>query len=360
MGKVVSSIFGGNSSSTTSNSGDPIRQQAFAIGSPLYQGTVTAGQNILNQITANPAYTGPRVAELNPFQVGSANNMGAFSNNTGNTAYDLLNFGQANLAPGSNYGSNAQSIFDQYNGIDPTQSILDNANLYAANPYVDGLIDASSRDVVRNLTENTLPTLNRQFAGTGNTNSTRAGVESAIAQRGAADRLADMSSQIRSQFFGQGLGMAQNQFNQNLQNSLNANNQLYNAANLGTNLTNAGQQFATNNFNQGQLAGNMFQQQNQNELNADMAQFNESRNNVLNALSVLSGVANAGQGWSGGPTTSTTNSTSSPSLGSIIGAGLSAFGGFGGFGGGALPVSSSTGYSTGMGGFGNNPLFQLK
>ena len=48
-------------------------------------------------------------------------------------------------------------------------------------------------------------------------------------------------------------------------------------------------------------------------------------------------------------------------LGSFLsGGGSGAIGSlFSGFGGGGLPVSSSTGYSTGMGGFSNNPLFQL-
>lgn len=329
MGKVVSSIFGSGSSGSSSSqsSGDPIKQQAFAIGSPLFQSTVTSGMNLLNRINANPAYTGQRVAGLNPFQVSSANNLGALSQDAANVPYATLNTGLNNLTAGGNFGANAQNIFDQYNGIDPTQSILDNANLYAANPYVDGLIDASSRDVVRNLTESTLPTLNRQFAGTGNTNSTRAGVESAIAQRGAADRLADLSSQIRSQFFGKGLDMAQNQFNQNLRNSLDANNQLFNAGSLGNNTINSGLNQGRSVFDFGQLAGNMFQTQNQNELNANKAQFDEERNNVLNALQILSGVSSAGQGWSGGPTSTsgTEQKTSTPSIASIAGSIIGAF-----------------------------------
>lgn len=325
MGKIVSSVFGSGESKSASSSGDPIKQMAFNTAFPLYQSTIGNGQTFLNNVMANPAYTGQRVADLNPFQVSSANNLGSFSNNTASTPYTMLNAGTSNLNAGSNYGANAQSIFDRYNGVDPTQNILDNANLYANNPYISGLIDASSRDVVRNLNEQTLPTLNRQFSGTGNTNSTRAGVESAIAQRGAADRLSDLSSQIRSQFFGKGLDMAQSQFNQNLQNSLAANNQLYNAANLGNNLINSGQQFASNNFNQGQLAGNMFQQQNQNQLNANKAQFDEAQANTLRALAGMSGVAGAGQGWSGGPTSSTSESTSTPSIASVAGSLLKSF-----------------------------------
>lgn len=325
MGKVFSGIFGSGSSGSSSSSGDPIKQQAFAVSLPLLQSTIGNGQTFLNNVMANPAYTGQRVAALNPFQVSSANNLGNFSNAMSSVPYTLNAAGMQNLDVGSNYGANAQDIFNRYNGIDPTQSILDNANLYSNNPYISGLIDASSRDVVRNLSENTLPTLNRQFAGTGNTNSTRAGVESAIAQRGAADRLADLSSQIRSQFFGKGLDMAQNQFNQNLQNSLAANNQILNAANLGRNLIGAGQDYASNNFNQGQLAGNVFQTQNQNELNANKALFDESQANTLRALTAMSGVANAGQGWSGGPTSSTESKTSTPSIASVAGSILKSF-----------------------------------
>lgn len=330
--KAVGSIFGSNSSSTTSNSGDPIMQEAFQIGKPLYQNTVTSGINLLNKINANPAFTGQRVAGLNPFQVSSANNLGNLSQDLADLPYASLNAGLNNLNAGSQYGTNAQDIFNRFNGIDPTQSIIANAGQFANNPFVDGVIDASSRDIVRNLNENTLPSLNRQFSGTGNTNSTRAGVQAAIAERGARDRLADMSSQIRSQFFGRGLDMAQNQFNQNLRNSIDANNQLFNAGGLGNNTINAGMAQGRNVFDFGQLAGNMFQTQNQNELNANKAQFDEERNNILNALGVLSGVAKAGQGWQGGPTTSTSNTTSTPSLASIAGAGLSAFSGFGGLG----------------------------
>lgn len=329
MGKVVSSIFGSgqSGSSSSQSSGDPIRQQAFAIGSPLFQSTVTSGMNLLNRINANPAFTGQRVAGLNPFQVSSANNLGALSQDAANLPYATLNTGLNNLTAGGNFGANAQNIFNRFDGVDPTQSIINNAGLFANNPFTDGMIDAASRDVVRNLTESALPSLNRQFAGTGNTNSTRAGVESAIAQRGAADRLADLSSQIRSQFFGRGLDMSQNQFNQNLQNSLAANNQLLSSANLGNNLLNAGMDQGRSVFDFGQLAGNMFQTQNQNELNANKAQFDEERNNILNALATLSGVASAGQGWAGGPTstTGTSQQTSTPSIASIAGTLFKAF-----------------------------------
>lgn len=329
MGSIMKTVFGSGSESQNSSqsSGDPIKQEAFALAKPLLTSTLSNGQTVLNNIMANPAYTGQRVASLNPFQISSANNLGTFSNNTANNPYMTMGAGNANLVNGAMYGANAANIFNQYSGADPTQSILGNANQYANNPYINGLIDASSRDVVRNLYENDIPGINRAASGTGNMNSTRAGVQSAIAQRGAGDRLADLSSQIRSQFFGKGLDMAQNQYNQNLQNSLAANSQLYNAANLGNTLINSGQSQATTNFNQGQNAGAMFQTQNQNELNANKAQFDESQQNLLRALATISGVANGGTGWSGGPTsTSGTSSTvNTPSIASVAGSLLKSF-----------------------------------
>lgn len=323
LGAVGGSKSKGGGTTTTTQSSAPWQpQQEY-----LTKGFNAAGTALDNAL-ANPVYTGPRVADLNGYQTSSANNLGTFADQSMGNAYSLLNAGNSNLSAGANYGNNAASLYSQYAGVDPTQSIIANANQYAANPYVDGLIDASGRDVVRQLNENTLPTLNRQFAGTGNTNSTRAGVESAIAQRGTADRLADMSSQIRSQFFGQGLNMAQNQYNQNLENSLKTNSQLLNAGNYGINAINAGQQFATNNFNQGQNAGAVYQNQNQNQLNANMAQFNEANQNPLKYIQQY--MSSVGGNYGGSATgSSTTPESGGGFMGAVTGALGGALGGIG-------------------------------
>ena len=316
----MGSLF--SSSQKQESSGDPIKQQAFQQALPFWQQGLAGASNLFNEINANPAYGGQRVADLNPYQINSANQLGNYSQNTAGMSNAFNRAGLSNLNAGANYGKNAQSIYSLA-GQDPTQSIINNAGQYANNPYISGMIDAANRDVSRSLAENDLPSMNRSYAGTGNLNSSRAGVQDAITQRGAMDRMADTSSQIRSQFFGQGLGMAQNQYNNNLSNMMSANNQLYNAGNMGSSLLNAGQNYATNNFNQGQQAGGMFQQQNQNRLNANQDFFNQSLQNRLAVLQALNGTYNGGQGWSGGPTSSTT--TKNPSMASQIGAILSAF-----------------------------------
>jgi hypothetical protein len=240
---------------------------------------------------ANPSYSGPRVAGLNGFQTQSANDLGNYTNATSWMPNAFNAVGMSNLGAGANYGNNAQGIFNRYSGVDPTQSIINNAGMYANNPYMDGMIDAANRDVARSLTEQQMPGINRAAEGTGNINSSRAGVQDAIAQRGAMDRMADTASAIRGQFFGQGLNMSQNQFNQNLQNSLAANGQLMNASNFGAGLLGQGQQYAGNQFNLGQAAGGVFQNQEQNQLNANKAQFDEGLANKLAALQGLSGIA---------------------------------------------------------------------
>lgn len=311
-----------SSSSSQQSSGDPIKQQSFDQALPFWQQALGSASALNNQVTQNPAYSGQRVADLNPYQIGSANNLGNFANTTAMTPTAFNNVGLSNLQAGSGYGNNANNIYS-LSQADPTQSILNSANQYANNPYVNGLIDASNRDVSRDLNENQLTGINRAAEGTGNVNSSRAGVQDAIAQRGAMDRMADTASNIRSQFFGQGLNMAQNQWNQNLSNQLNANNQLLNAGNLGSALLNAGQGYATNNFNEGQSAGGVFQNQQQNQLNANQDYFNQSLQNRIAALQALNGTVSGGQGWAGGPTTSTTTKT--PSTAAQIGAVLSAF-----------------------------------
>jgi hypothetical protein len=321
----MGSFFSSGSKNTSTSSGDPTAIEAFNIAKPALSAAVTGGTNLWNEISANPAFSGQRVAGLNPFQTGSANTLGNFTSQFNPAAANAVgNLGFANLGAGMNLGGNAQDIFNRAS-MDPTQMILNTAGQYANNPFVDGLIDASGRDVTRNLFENQLPGIDRAAVGAGNLNSTRAGVESAIAQRGAADRLADLSSNIRSQFFGRGLEMGQNQFNQNLSNMLQANQGLSNAANFGVGNLGTANQLALSGFTQGQLAGDVFRDFDQSNLDANKAQFDEGLANRLAVLSQLTGTAQAGRGFSSGAGTTSGTATSSPSkasqLGSLISTG---------------------------------------
>lgn len=286
------------------------------------------GQGFLNTATAmgtNGAYDGPRVAGLNGYQTSGADSAGDWAGNQGqNVTGALYDNGMQLSGTGAGYGKNAQSMFDMASG-DHTQQFLDTASQYANNPYVDGIIDANSRDVVRNLNENQLPSLNNAAAGTGNTNSSRTGIAEGIIQRGASDRLADISSGIRSQFFSQGLNAAQDQYNKQFSQASGANEQLSDAYKTGaSSLTNAQGANGTN-FDQSQAAGGLYQRQDQAGLDASKQQFSEQQNNQLDLLNKYMTMIKQGQG--GGSAVNTTpQSPVASGIQGALGAGLAAYG----------------------------------
>jgi hypothetical protein len=300
------------------------------------------------------AYSGPRVADLNGFQTNGANSTGNWASTYGSQIpTQLYNGGTSMMNSGAAFGSNAQNIINQA-GTDQTQNFLSQANQYANNPYVDGLIDANSRDITRNLNENTLPSLNLAAAGTGNTNSTRTGVSQAIAERGASDRLADVSSNIRSQFFNNGLNMAQSQYNTQQSLASNTNQQLGQAYQLGTGSLTGAQQANGNNFDQTQAAGGVFQNNQQQNLTANQAAYTEGQNTNLDLLAKYMGIINGAYGGSG-VTGTVSNGTAAGIQGALGGAqaGLGLYGKLGGYNNTTAMPGLEGGYNnvTGAGAF---------
>ena len=189
-----------------------------------------------------------QVADINPVLAQGLGQQYGFSQGTGNDIFrqqlmqSLSNTGGFNtagntaamMAGGNVYGT------PMNRGID-----MRTAAQASYNPYLDGQIDAASRDVVRNLGENQLTGNAAMAAGTGNSGSSRRAVMDAIAMRGAGDRVADISSNMRGQAYNTGLGISAQQglANQNAMlgtNSLNAG-LMGQGANLAYNIGQAGQ-----------------------------------------------------------------------------------------------------------------------
>ena len=342
-GALLGGLAGSQSSgggTTTSTSQPWEAQQPF-----LQYGFEQAKQATQNAL-ANPVFGGQRVAGLTPEQQALIQQGTQFGTGQFGQAQNLQQYGMGALGATAGFGQNAADIYGQYAGVDPTQQIINQAGQYANNPYTQGIIDSASRDVTRNLYENQLPSLAMGATGTGNINSTRAGAQQAIAERGAAERLADISSNIRGQFFQSGLGQAQNQYNQNLQNQLNANQGVQSAFGAGVSGLGAGQQLGAGGFNLGQTAAGMQQGQQQNEINAAMQQFAEQRDIPLD---VITRYMQAIQGNYGNSQTETAPETGGGFMGALQGAAGGALGGFG-IGsklssGGAFGGSSGTGSS---------------
>lgn len=319
-------LLGGLAGSQSKGGGTTTQtSQPWEVQQPYLQYGFEQGKTAAGNALANPVYQGQRVASLDPIQTQAINRGGLWGVQNFDRSNEIAGIGMDLQRTGSQFGGNAANLFSQYSA-DPTQTIIGNAGLYANNPYVNGIIDASSRDVTRNLYENQLPTLAKAASGSGNTNSTRAGVENAIAMRGAGDRLADISNTIRGQFFGKGLDMSQNQYNQNLQNSLNANRQLSEAYTSGLAGQQGGTSLANSAYSMAMNAGNTAQAQRQNEATAEMAKFAEERGVPLDILKQYMSIVG---GNYGGTQTSTAPKTGGGFMGAVQGA---IGGGLGGLG----------------------------
>lgn len=159
----------------------------------------------------------------------------------GQQAQDLS---QQAMAPAGGYqqlGGQAQqylgNIFGQGGYQAPTQQgvNMDTVGSLINNDILQGQIDASTRDIGRGLTEQTLPGIASQSVATGNVGSTRRGVAEGIATRGAQDRASDVAAQIRGGAYNQALGIGANQAaaNQQAQLSTNQLNQALGSGTLG-------------------------------------------------------------------------------------------------------------------------------
>ena len=192
----------------------------------------------------------------------------------------LYGFGMGNLGLGQNlmnqaggFANNASSLFDQYSSMADRPDMMSKATDYATE-NMNPIVQAMMRDDKRQLTEQTLPGINRSASASGNPNSSRAGVADALANRAFDDRLADVKSDVFNSLRDSSLTQSNNEFNQAM-NALRgagaANNTLGNAFTTGTNLATAGGNMALG-------AGNNQNTWDQGQIDADRANYDYLNN----------------------------------------------------------------------------------
>lgn len=189
-----------------------------------------------------------QVAGINPVLAEGYGQQVGFANGAGNDIYTQQLMSSLGNLGGYGSAGNTANMMSSGNvyGAPMNRGIdMQTAAQASYNPYLNGQIDAASRDVVRNLGENQLTGNAAMAAGTGNSGSSRRAVMDAIAMRGAGDRVADISSNLRGQAYNTGLGIAAQQglANQSAAlgtNALNAN-LMGQGANLNFNLGQQGQ-----------------------------------------------------------------------------------------------------------------------
>lgn len=261
-------------------------------------------KDALQQAQDMGPYTGAFTAGLNPYQSQGYNTVANFAQNQGlPSAQNMVGVGNGMLGLGSQFGANAGAIFNKASQ-DPTQQVISNAGQYASNPYLDSQITAATRDVSRNLNEQQLPALDMAAAGSGNMNSSRTGVAEALMKRGADDRVADISANMRGNAYQSGLGMAQQQYNAGMSQMMGANGQLLQGGQFGADALGNGINMGYGAGDAMARAGAGFQQQAQSEINGARDQHQYLQNNNLDLLGKYMGIIN---GNYGGNTTTTTS-----------------------------------------------------
>lgn len=320
---TLGGIMGAKSSAKSAEKAAEAAKAPWKGAQPYVLDGFGKAQDALNSALDMGQFKGPYTADMNPWQTQGLNTAATFAQNQGTQgANTVFGAGMDNIGQASAFGNNAASMFAQA-GQDPTQQIMANANQYANNPYLNTQIDAMSSDVVRNLNENGLTSLDLGAAGSGNMNSSRTGVAQGIMQRGAAEEIANISANMRGQAYNNGLNMAQNQYNTGLTQQMNANGQLLQAGQFGADQIGNGLTLGYGAGNTMAQAGAAFQAQNQAQIDGQRAQFNDQKTGDMSLLSQYLGMI---QGYQGG----TVQAASTPSAltSGIQGAlgGLSAYG----------------------------------
>ena len=195
-----------------------MQAEAFRFSKPYIKRNYDSAEANLQNVQSQGAYTGKTYAGPNDMQIQGNNYIGNMGAAGADGAYNLTQGGQA-------FGQNANDI---YNSSQADR--MGNAQNYAMNNS-QGLVNSAMRDDRRNLQENTLTGINQNASGTGNMNSSRAGVADAIANRGYDDRRADVTSDINQQLMDQSL----DQQNQQFKDQVMANNGVSNAYSQGIN-----------------------------------------------------------------------------------------------------------------------------
>lgn len=312
-------LFGGTTKTTSKS--EPWAPQGDALKSAF-----SSAGDIYNQ-QKGTAYQGNVYASMDPATGQAIQSNLDYINGQGADNTAALTDAGRSLTDINGY-QGALSGFMSSANADPTKQNIANAGMYADNPYLTGQIDAATRDVSRNFHENTIPGIDRAATGSGNINSSRAGIAAGIAQRGAQDQMGDIASAMRSNAYTSGLGLSEGARTANLGAMGSAAGLYGQQFGQGIDALAAGRDMSLGNFGAEIDASNLFQSDRQGQLDADFTRWQGNDTRDMDLLSRYYGIVGANN-WGGTQTQKQKNSI----LGSVLGA-ASLGAGFGLFGGG--------------------------
>jgi len=309
------------SGSTTTKTNDKFDTGPSSFQSGYLTNAFDSATGIYNASKDTPYYQGDTYAGMSQEAKDALTKLKGYASGTGlDTANSLYTLGTSMAG----YGDKAASTLDRYTamaGADPTEANIASAQKYADNPYLDAQIDANSRDVTRNLTENELPSIDRAASATGNINSSRAGVAAGIARRGAEDRIGDISATLRGNAYNNGLSLAQSDRATNLSAMGNAANAYGNLASFGVDALGKSSDAAYGAYGAITGANSQEQADRQGQATADFQQWQGQDTRGSDLLSRYASIV-AGNQWGQSGTSSGTNTAkgSGSILSQIMGA----------------------------------------
>ena len=215
IGAVAGGLMGANSASKDRKAQQAqldAQMEGYNFSKPYIERSYDRAEGALNNSLDQGAYQGQTYANQNPYFSAGNHYMGGMGAMGGQGAFDVMQQGQG-------FAGNYADLYKQ-GGADRMQQAQDYAIENSG-----GLVNAAMRDDRRNLQENTLTGIDQAASGSGNMNSSRAGVAEAVANRGFDDRQADVTASINQNLMNQSLGQQNQQFrdqmmaNQGLQQS---------------------------------------------------------------------------------------------------------------------------------------------
>lgn len=219
---------------------------------PYVDAGLKGGQGAFNDVLNAGYYQGQTLAGTNPLASTAANTMGGFAPGVMSSGFDMFNLG-------SGFGQNYRDLYDR-----AQQDSLSGAIDYA-NANAGSLTDALMSDARRN-TQLAMQGNNMSSSGTGNVNSSRAGIADAALNSELARQTAATGETVRNNLIDRKMSADAAAFTR----SMDANAQLANTYNNALSTMSTGAGF-------GMDAGRFLQGEEQNRLNDDRARFEGNR-----------------------------------------------------------------------------------
>jgi hypothetical protein len=182
---------GGNDVTTTGSSAPWAGQQ------PYLTDLFGQAQDQYQRTSGYGPFAGAGYAAMNPMQRAALEGQFAQGGQAAQGAQNI--YGMADRYAGA--GAGAGDLYTQAGDVAGAGP----GGIYSGlqSQFGQGMKDAAGRDIARNLYENQIPGQNLDAAAAGASRGSRAGAAEAVLKRGAADRLADISSQVDVGLMGQ-------------------------------------------------------------------------------------------------------------------------------------------------------------